>query len=331
MLHQHVYNDHHYSYYHWGTTDHRAAASRRWPASRWPQPSGAPVPSSGFRKRSSGAETTKPKAGSGVPRTISPRQTKPPHWAADTNQPRRFLCRGTAVSQLPPRLRATAAAEAKFSERKSNARALPGSSFAGSEVAGDLQPTSKWEQDEARGRRWPALFPRIPGPLPREGEAAKEKVNFVPQPPEEQRAPRRWGAGGGRQAPRLWREAADREWGLHLLGGAAEKSPCAGAALLLRWPLVRRFILRGLILPRPGGVSWRDVAGRILERGQLTWGLRSCTGIDSWGETRSDSHSIYYSPSPASSLLFGTLWGCWQEPNHPPAAGLLICQRRSLI
>uniref|UniRef100_A0A8C0KJ22 Mannosyltransferase n=1 Tax=Canis lupus dingo TaxID=286419 RepID=A0A8C0KJ22_CANLU len=110
--------------------------------------------------------------------------------AADTNQPRRFLCRGAAVSQLPPRLRATAAAEAKFSERKSNARALPGSSFAGSEVAGDLQPTSKWEQDEARGRRWPALFPRIPGPLPREGEAAKEKVNFVPQPPEEQRAPR---------------------------------------------------------------------------------------------------------------------------------------------
>lgn len=191
MLHQHVYNDHRYSYYHWGTTDHRAAASRRWPASRWPQPRGAPVPSSGFRKRSSGAETTKPKAGSGVPRTISPRQTKPPHWAADTNQPRRFLCRGAAVSQLPPRLRATAAAEAKFSERKSNARALPGSSFAGPEVAGDLQPTSKWEQDEARGRRWPALFPRIPGPLPREGEAAKEKVNFVPQPPEEQRAPRR--------------------------------------------------------------------------------------------------------------------------------------------
>lgn len=49
-----------------------------------------------------------------------PRQTNRQHLAEDTNLG--GPCEEEASSQLPPRLRVTAAAEAKLSERKSNAR-----------------------------------------------------------------------------------------------------------------------------------------------------------------------------------------------------------------
>lgn len=78
-----------------------------------------------------------------------------------------------------------------MSGRATRVSPTPVSFLVGTEVSRDPQPTSKEVQDEARRGRQPTLFPRLPEPLPGEDEAAKEKVNFVPQPPEEHLAPRR--------------------------------------------------------------------------------------------------------------------------------------------
>ena len=67
----------------------------------------------------------------------------------------------------------------------------------------------------------------------------------------------------GRGAPRQWREAADPELGLHLLGRVAKKS--CDRDRILDPCLLQGAFLHQLI--RPCGVNLHDVATPILERG----------------------------------------------------------------
>nr|KAF6388319.1 phosphatidylinositol glycan anchor biosynthesis class B [Myotis myotis] len=87
-----------------------------------------------------------------------------------------------ALSRLPLRPPGRQLAEAKLSAPRSGAR----SPTSRRKEARDLQHL----RNGAGARRRQPLLPRPPEPLPREGEAAEEKVGLVPQPPGERPAPR---------------------------------------------------------------------------------------------------------------------------------------------